>query len=61
MTDRFEKCNYCSHYDEEEGCMNLNYDTYYKDHCFRANKEKILEKAKEMDVSVTDLLALIKL
>ena len=62
MLDRFDKCNYCQYYDEyENDCSNFGDDTYYKDHCFRADKEKLLAASKEIGVSVMDLIRLIEL
>jgi len=58
MMDEFDKCRFCRSYDNFDGCA----DDYCvsKEH-FEPHKERIIEKAKEMNVSVSDVIALINL
>lgn len=59
MSDEFKKCLFCKHYDNFDGCMDVygcnNYDS------FEPNKNRIIEKAKEKHISVSDVIALINL
>lgn len=64
MYNEFEKCNFCRYYDD-------NFCTYYSNlgcHIcctnyskFKPNNNKIIETAREKDLSVADLIALITL
>lgn len=58
MLDEYSKCNFCHYHDNFDGCRAWscsNYD-YYK-----PNKNRIVEKAKEVGISVTDVIALIEI
>lgn len=57
MTNEFDKCLFCKHYDNFDGCewgCNNKED-------FEPNHNKIIEKAKEKDISATDVISLINL
>lgn len=52
----FDKCNFCTSW--QEGCC---YDHYCKDHSdYILDVSKVLDKADEMGISVTDVLNLIR-
>ena len=58
MIDEYDKCRFCKNWD----------DNAYDFHCFciaknafKADKQKIIEKAKETGLSVADIVALIEL
>ena len=58
--NEFDKCYFCRKYDSFDGCTD--------DFCCRAtreyyepSKERIIEKAKENGISVSDVIALINL
>lgn len=57
MMDEYCKCRFCKLYDEYEGCVDgcNNFEDY------KPNKNKLIEKAKEKEISVSDLIALINL
>lgn len=58
MMDEYNKCRFCRSYDNDEGCMDWfcsNKDSY------KPNKKRIIEKAKEENMSVSDVIALIKM
>lgn len=57
--NRFDKCRFCLHYDDFEGCK--KYITIVNKKCFAADKEKIIETAKDYKMSVADIVALITL
>ena len=50
MRNEFDKCYFCKSYDEYEGCV---------DGC--SNHDRIIKKAKEKNISVQDVIALMKL
>lgn len=54
----FCKCNFCTSYDIYEGCM---WGCGENGDGFIPNTERIIEKAKEKGISVSDVLALIEL
>lgn len=58
--DNFDKCEYCKSWEDFEGCTNYFCNRKNKD-CFNVNKTKIIEKSKELNISVTDLVTLINL
>ena len=58
--DYFDKCIYCKLYDDFEGCLDDFCDKTSKQY-FDPNKIKLIEKSKELGISITDLIALIKL
>ena len=58
MRDEFNKCYFCYYYDEFDGCVGVG--CYNKDG-YKANKNRIIEKAKEKGISVADVMALIKM
>lgn len=60
MMDKFDKCRFCCHYDDFDGCTN-EFCARYSHEFYEPNKTRILEKAKELGISVVDLIALINL
>lgn len=57
MYNEFNKCNFCRSYDEYEGCEYGCNDK--KD--FKPNYDRIIKKAKEKNISVQDVVALMNL
>ena len=57
MRNEFDKCYFCKNYDEDEGC---EYGCENKKG-FEPNHDKIIKKAKEKDISVADVIALINI
>ena len=57
MRNEFYKCFFCKYYDEYEGCV----DGCYHQEDFSPNHERIIRKAKEKNISVQDVIALINL
>lgn len=55
--DEFDKCKFCIHYDDYEGCI---YGCYEHED-YKPNKTKLIDKAKEKCISMLDLIALIDL
>lgn len=58
MLNEYDKCRFCRSYDDYGGCMNWfcsNKDSY------EPNKNRIIEKAKEENISVSDVIALIEM
>lgn len=55
--NEFEKCFFCKYYDEYEGCV----DGCNNHEDFTPNHDRIIRKAKENDISVQDVIALINL
>lgn len=53
MRNEFDKCFFCKYYDEYEGCSNQE--------AFSPNHDRIIRKAKEKNISVQDVIALINL
>lgn len=57
MNSEFRKCNFCSSYDEYEGC-----EWGCNNHeAFRPDNDRIIAKAKEKGISVADVIALINI
>ena len=58
MDYEFSKCKFCKSYDNYDGCRN-----YYccDNDLFEPDKERIIEVAKEKEMSVADVIALINL
>ena len=56
--NEFEKCRFCTHYDNFEGCGH-SCDHHYNG--FKPDNDKIIAKAKERGLSVIDVVALITL
>lgn len=53
--NEFDKCNFCLSYDNRYGCE----DELCKNHChYRIDVRKIIAKADELGISVTDVLNL---
>lgn len=57
MRNEFDKCFFCEYYDEYEGCV----DGCSNHEAFSSNHERIIRKAKEKNISVQDVIALINL
>lgn len=55
MTDEFDKCNFCQERHTFDGCDRCEDKLRYK-----PDPEKIIEKAKERNLSVSDVIALIE-
>lgn len=57
MRNEFDKCYFCKSYDEYEGCEwgCTNKEGFSPDH------DRIIKKAKEKNISVQDVIALMKL
>ena len=58
MMDEYDKCRFCCSYDEYDGCTNWWCNN--KD-AFKPYKTRIIEKAKEKDISVADVIALMNM
>ena len=58
MGDEFNKCYFCCYYDEFDGCESVG---CYNKNGYKANKNRIIEKAKEKGISVADVIALINM
>lgn len=58
MLDEYDKCRFCRSYDDYDGCT--NWFCNYKDG-YEPNKNRIIEKAKEENISVSDVIALIEM
>ncbi len=58
MMDEYDKCNFCKSYDNYDGCQNW-YCEGKSD--YKANKQKIIEKAQQTGLSVADVVALINM
>lgn len=57
MSNEFRKCNFCSYYDEYEGC-----EWGCNNHeGFEPDNDRIITKAKEKGISVADVIALINI
>lgn len=56
--DEFNKCKFCCSYDSYEGCEDpvCNSSNHI---CYRMDVQKIIAKADERGISVTDVLNLI--
>lgn len=54
MRNEFDKCYFCRHYDEYDGCEwgCINKIDFEPDH------DRIIAKAKEKNISVADVIAL---
>ena len=57
MLDEFDKCRFCKWYDDYEGCTNV-FCCPDDRNDFKMNVERVVEKAKEMNMSVTDVVTL---
>ena len=55
--NEFDKCRFCQSYDEEKGCADI---TCWSRYHYRLDVDKIINKAKERGISVTDVLNLIR-
>ena len=55
--NEFQKCYFCNSYNEYEGCV----DGCSNHESFSPNHERIIRKAKEKNISVQDVIALINL
>jgi len=61
--NQFSKCRYCTRYNMEDGCYYRNFYAYgcnnHED--YKPDPYRVLDKAKELNISVVDLLALIEM
>ena len=53
MIDEWDKCNFCKNYDTYDGCEEWECN-------FKVWQEKVIETAKEKDISCSDVLVLIE-
>lgn len=59
MLNSWSKCNFCRNYDTFDGCENeVDCEMY---DCFRPDQNRIIQRAKDENISVSDVIALIKL
>ena len=58
MLDEFDKCRFCKWYDDYEGCDN-GFCCPAEHDDFKIDIGRVVEKAKEMNMSVTDVVTLI--
>lgn len=58
--DEFDKCRFCKKYDDFDGCTD-DFCCRVTREWFEPSKERIIEKAKEKEISVSDVIALINL
>lgn len=57
--NEFDKCFFCKYYDEYEGCVDGCGCNNHED--FTPNHNRIIRKAKEKNISVQDVIALMNL
>lgn len=57
MMDEYDKCRFCKYWDNYEGSLNCY--CFDKDG-FKPNKQKIIEKAQETGLRISDVVALIE-
>lgn len=57
MYNEFDKCKFCKSYDDFDGCE-WGCDNYKS---FEPNHDRIIKKAKEKNISVQDVIALMNL
>lgn len=57
IMNEFDKCKFYKYYDEYEGCE----CACYNKEDFKPDHERIIKKAKNMHISITDIIALINL
>lgn len=57
MRHEFDKCHFCRHYDEYEGC---EYGCENKTG-FEPDHDRIIAKAKDKNISVVDVIALMNM
>ncbi|WP_099467820.1 hypothetical protein [Konateibacter massiliensis] len=57
-SNEFNKCNFCRAFDEYEGCRSYHCNNKLD---FVAVPDKLIEKAKEKAISVTDVIALLEI
>ena len=57
MRNEYDKCYFCKNYDEYEGCEWGCEDKKG----FKPNHDRIIAKAKEKNISVADVIALINM
>lgn len=53
LIDEWNKCNFCKNYDTYDGCEEWECN-------FKVWQDKVIETAKEKDISCSDVLALIE-
>ena len=58
MMDEYDKCRFCKCYDNYDGCVSWN---CYEKSDYRPDKQRIIEKAKEKGLSISDVIVLIEL
>ncbi len=57
--DEFNKCRFCMNYNSNEGCEDP-YCNSTNHICYRMDVRKIIAKADELGISVTDVLNLMR-
>ena len=57
LIDEWDKCNFCKNYDDFEGC-----DDWYCDSRsnFELSQDKVIEKAKQKEISCADVIILME-
>lgn len=58
MMNEWSKCRFCHYYDEYDGCTAWSCNN--KDG-YKADKSRIIEKAKDVGISVADVIVLIEM
>ena len=58
MMDEFDKCRFCIKYDNFDGCTDDFCFSPLREY-FEPSKDRIIEKAKEKNISISDVIALI--
>lgn len=53
MRSEWDKCYFCIYYDEYDGCDGFGCE-------FELSENKVIEKAKEKEISCADVIALIR-
>lgn len=57
MRNEWDKCNFCKIYDTYEGCDDLYCDNGSD---FELSQDRVIEMAKQKDISCADVIALIE-
>lgn len=57
MDSEWNKCNFCKNYDSFEGCQDWTCDGFSY---FEVAQDKVIEMAKQKEISCSDVLALME-
>ena len=55
MRSEWDKCNFCKYYDDFDGCQIISWECDFK-----LSQDRVIEKAKQKDISCSDVLALME-